>query len=189
MPTSSSSSSSSISSSSSSSYAKFVPSTITIVDGNFEILAQTTTNYFLINSGIAYDGYGNRLYKRDRTYTQLTFPSTLSSDANGDYGFLCVRRYNKYAYFDFITDPLYHLPKATKFKPQVEFYISATVYTTIIDGQSFYYAPVDSDDVIEGLVIGKVYKNAVYQPNIFFRSPNIATRNGVYRGVKGYNIY
>ena len=70
-------------SSSSSSYHGFVVNPASVETyGQFEIIAQTL-NWFLINSGRAYDGYGNMLVAADRTAVTLTFPADCGIDGDG----------------------------------------------------------------------------------------------------------
>ena len=157
--------------------------------GRFEIIAQTPDNQFLINTGVAYDGYGNRLFSKDRTLISLEFPSGLNSDSGGSYGFLAVRRKQQYRLIDFMDDPLTGLPHKAKYDVEIEFYIVAGVLAVTIGTTTAVYPPLDDNLVIPGIILGKVYLNAVSPPNmISYRSPLLSLRDGVYKEIPGFNL-
>ena len=184
---SSSSSSSSWSSCSSSSYAGFVPSTTVVSEGNFEILCQNGTS-FLMNGGTAYDGYGNRIHMSERRLVTVEFPSTMDSDGFGDYAYLCVKNRSSYKLMDYTDHPFYVLPHPTKFEPDVLFYMVQGVIAVPIGTSYGYFPPLDSNDVIDGIVIAKVYVSG-HEPDLYVRSPGLFTKDGVFQRVDGFNKF
>jgi len=159
--------------------------------GKFEILAHSTANTFLINNGVAYDGYGNRLFVRDRTVVTLTFPADLDTAGSppAEYGFLCVRRKQAKKVISYLQDPVKSLPVLVNYVADTEFYIAAKATLAVINGEDYYYPVVDSDGVIPGLVIGRVFKNAVYEPDMTtYRSPILAVKDGVFQPLTGFNL-
>jgi len=158
--------------------------------GQFEILSQQG-NIFLINSGICYDGYGNRLVSRDRTQLTLSFPSNLSSDGSplAEYGFLCVKRKQQNRLISYMELPTPVLPVLVNYDVDLEFYISAGVLQVKIGEDYYYYPTLDENEVIPGIVLGKVYKNATYAPDmLIYRSPLIAVKDGTYLATRGFNL-
>lgn len=196
MPSSSSSSSCSSSScssscSSSSSYAGFAASRYAVSDtGCLEILGQCE-NKVVVNSGVGYDGYGNRLLLKDRRTIFLNWAAV-----SGAFAYLCIRRRAGYRLIDYQDHPVYCLPRATKIDVEVEFYLSEGVIGIDFGGGNFaYYPPLDGNGVIEGLVLGKLYKPDLLppylpldKPNMVpWRSPFLAVRNGAFFPLDGFN--
>lgn len=187
----SSSSSSSFSSSSSSSYHGFVVNQNQVeAYGKFEIIAQNL-NWVLINSGRGYDGYGNMLAKAERTAQTMTFPADCGVDGDGDiFGYLCVKRQAAPLLIDYQDDPLYRLPKPTKFVPVIEFYVSATVMAVDFGSSQYgYYPQPDSNGIIPGIVIGKLFKDAAKKPDMTYRSPLLAVKDGQFLPIEGFNLF
>ena len=186
---SSSSSSSSFSSSSSSSFHGFVINANSVEEyGQFEIISQTG-NSFLINTGRAYDGYGNMIVNKTRFYGAVSFPYDCSVDGTGAYGYLCVKRNQNVNSFDYMDHPVTGIPVRTKTDVGIEFYVVIAVVQVDFGARGVaYFPPVDSNGVINGIVIGKVYQNAVGAPNMFFRSPALETKNGTPLMLPGFNL-
>ena len=184
---SSSCSCSSSSCSSSSSYAGFNAPRTSVTEGNFEILAQTG-NTVIVNSGVAYDGYGNRLAMMDRYVFSLDFSGIV-----GSFAYVCVRRRSAPVLLDYQDHPYYRLPKATKRSVEVEIYLSATVVKVNFDQGYAYYPPLDSNGVIEGLVLGRVANpdGAEWRapPSMVpWRSPYMSVKNGAFFALDGFNV-
>jgi len=183
---SSSCSSSSFSSSScSSSYNGFTAPKNSVTDGNFEILGQTNNGYVLVNSGVAYDGYGNRLAVDDRTWVKLDFSTV------GAFGYLCLRRRSEPALLDYQDHPHICLPRPTKRRVEVEFYLSSAIVKVNLNNGYAYYPPLDSNGIIEGVVLGCLYtppldedKKPIMDP---FRSPLMAVKDGSFFALTGFN--
>jgi hypothetical protein len=166
--------------------------TLSVVDryGEFEILGQTG-NTFLINTGIGYDGYGNRLISTDREWLTLEFPT--GTDPFTGYGFLCVRRNPVIQRVAYTNHPSHCLPMLTNYVVKSEFYISDSAVQTYIQNSlganvAYYYPPVDAYGVIPGLVLGKVYMNATSAPDMTIKSPFAAVKNGTYQPLAGFNV-
>lgn len=196
MPSSSSSSCSSSSCSSScsssSSYTGFNATKSSVSEGNFEILAHYNDEgtHVLVNSGVAYDGYGNRLVRNYRSVVELDW-----SDISGSFAYLCIRRDSTYKFVDYQDHPVYGLPKATKKDVDVQFYLSESIIAVDFEKGIAYYAPLDSDSIIEGLVLGKLYKQnpitGVIEsaPEMVpYRSPYLAVKDGTFFNLKGFNV-
>lgn len=179
---------SSCSSSSSSSYAAFyaplnsVPGT-----GSFEILFHEGNflDRVLVNSGVAYDGYGNRIACDTRTLVNLNWTGITEN-----YAYLCVRMTAVPNPIDYQDHPVFGLPKTTKVRHEIEFYLSTSVVAVNFDiGGTAYYPPIDSNGIINGLVLGKVYKNALLAPELTpWRSPALAVKNSVFFPLNGFNV-
>lgn len=176
---------SSSSCSSSSSYAGFTANRGDVSEGNFEILTQDG-NHIIVNSGVAYDGYANRLAMDDRKLLSLDF-----SGITGSFAYLCVRRRVAPVLIDYQDHPNVILPKATKKSVEVEFYLSESVVKVNFDttGGFAYYPPLDSNLIIDGLVLGRVYENASQEPSMVpWRSPYMAVKNGIFFPLNGFNL-
>jgi len=158
-----------------------------VADGNFEILFQNGTEY-LINCGTAYDGYGNRIHLSERRLVTVPFPATMDSDIYGSYAYLCVRNRGYYKLMDYTDHAVYQLPRATKFEPEVEFYASQSAIAVPIGTAYGYYPPLDSNETIGGIVIGKVYVSG-HAPDLYVRSPGIVMKNGVFKRLDGFNQF
>ena len=157
--------------------------------GQFELLAQVG-NEFVIETGVAYDGYGNRLCSAERTTITLDFPAGLSQDGAppASYGFLCARRQQYRVPQTYLEHPVSVLPTLVNYDQGIEFYLSATVLQTAIGGATYYYPPLDSYGVISGLVLAKVYVLAAYAPDITYRSPLLAVKDGIFLPMAGFNL-
>jgi len=155
-----------------------------VSEGNFEILAQEG-NTIIVNSGVAYDGYANRLAMDDRRKLGLDFSGIV-----GGFAYLCVRRRTAPVLIDYQDHPYICLPKATKRSVEVEFYLSASIVKVNFDqGGYAYYPPLDDNDIIEGLVLGRIYENGSDVPNMVpWRSPYMAVKNGVFFPLDGFNL-
>ena len=159
--------------------------------GQFEILAHQTGNVFFVNTGIGYDGYGNRLIAQDRITTlSLTFPAGLPTGGStpAPYGYLCVRRRAYRKVIAYLQHPTTCLPVVNDYVPEIEFYIAPKAVVAHVGGTDAYYPEVDSYGVIAGLLLGRVYDGAVNPPEVLYRSPILATRDGTEQPLVGFNI-
>lgn len=160
--------------------------------GLFEIIAQQGNSFF-INTGRAYDGYGNMLYTTERVWVTLPFPIGMSSDIHGFYGYLCIRMRQANIPTTYLDHPVTCLPTKTQYRTEPEFYIaaSATPVSIVENGVSvlYLYPPLDANGVLPGVVLGKVYENGAYSPDMTSRSPLIATRDGSMLPIAGYNLF
>ena len=178
-----SSSSSYSCSSSSSSYIGFTASKTDVTAGNFEVLAQNG-NHLVVNSGVAYDGYGNRLASEDRHKLSLDF-STISEN----FAYLCIRRRSDPVLIDYQDHPTIVLPKATKREVEIEFYLATNIVKVNFGTGFAYYPALDANDVIDGLVLSKVYEEASAAPEMApWRSPYMAVKNGTFFPLVGFNV-
>jgi len=157
--------------------------------GMFEISSQTNTNSFLINTGRAYDGYGNSIIQSTRFSGTLTFPADAFTDNNGAYGYLCVRKKTTFIPFAYMTHPVTGIAYSTKHIFENEFYIATYVMPFKPSTEYWYYPQPDANGVINGIVLGKIYNNAVLAPNMSFRSPIIQAKDGVYAGLPGFDVF
>jgi hypothetical protein len=178
-----------MSSSSSSSYAAFIVNPNSVEEfGQFEIISQLG-NSLLINTGRAYDGYGNMLFMSERRLIYVDFTGYFSTDVVGKYGYLCIRRKQTPEVFDYLDHPVTGIPTQKKTIFDVEFYLT-TGAVTIVDGRGFflYYPPLDTNKVICGIMLGKVYESGVGVPDVLIRSPLLATKDGTGFSLQGFNI-
>lgn len=160
-------------------------------NGNFEILVQTEDGV-LINTGTGYDGYGNRLTLEERYFHTIT-----SSDWAAitlDYAYLCIRKNSSPTFLDYQQHAVTNLPQPTKRLYGVEFYLVETVEQTDFPNNiSGYYPPLDENDMIGGLVLGKLYKTIApnfldaTKPSMAVKSPFLATKDGAYFPLAGFN--
>jgi hypothetical protein len=146
-------------------------------------LAHDTSNNVIVNSGVGYDGYGNRLSLDVRRKIQLDF-----SDILGSFAYLCIRRRTAPILIDYQDHPYYCLPKATKRAVDVEFYLTEDIVGISIDNGYGYYPALDDNNIINGLVLAKVYKNASDKPDITWRSPMLAVKDGTFFNLDGFNV-
>lgn len=158
--------------------------------GLFEIISQDTSNNFLINTGIGYDGYGNRICQKERFYGQLYsagggWPSgSFPSDSTGTFGFLCVGVNPQPLYIDYQDHPYYGTSMPTKQIYQPIFYIAPAVIQVNYTSTTISYYPTtdyaaNQSTIIHGLALGKVYDSAIGAPDVRYRSCAIAVKDGV----------
>jgi hypothetical protein len=141
-----------------------------------------------MNGGTAYDGYGNRINMLERRLVTVPFPTTMDSDGFGPYAYLCVKNRSSYKLKDYTDHPFYVLPHATKFETDVTFYMVQGVISAAIGTSYGYFPPLDSDDVIDGIVLAKVWVSG-HAPDLYTRSPGLFMKDGTFQRVDGFNKF
>ena len=166
-----------------------IQATATGNTGNFEILA-VTIDTVLVNTGVAYDGYGNRLSFDTRQLFSLDWPSIV-----GLHAFLCIRQKATPILLDYQNHPVTHLPLATKKLYITELYLEEEVFPiTFPNGTVGYYPALDSNDIIAGMCLGKLFKDIESptfpddkKPDMDFKSPFLSVKDGEYFALTGFN--
>jgi hypothetical protein len=152
-------------------------------------------NKFLINSGTAYLGDGNRLSLPERTYVSLSFPGS-STEA-----YLCCKFGSSgtdagVVSIDYIEHPVYGTPIQTKvLLNNILFYLTDSIFEAalapitineITTQYPLYYPSVNADGIIDGIIIAKVTKNATVAPDISYKTLWIGIKNSQPLDVLGF---
>ena len=134
----------------------------------------------VVNPGRAYDAYGNLLELTERVlYEPTEWPFPLSSDSDGNYAYLCLRKLGNYYGIDYMEHPLWGYAQPIKRINDVELYLvnSLLELESNLWPYKVYYPPLDAEGMIPGVVLGRIYGSGV-PPNLTYRSPCIGMKDG-----------